>query len=172
MSAQTAHSETERLLLRRPRLADAAAILRFFGDADAMRYTFKLADLRACRRHIAGHQCQRRKTGYGPWTLVEKARGEVIGFGGLYDDPFDPGWGIEVGYHFLPSAWGKGYASELTSHCVRYARDQLGVRAISAFAHRDNAASRRVLTKAGFDEVRFVAGMDRYLYVHTLANRG
>jgi RimJ/RimL family protein N-acetyltransferase len=166
--AQATPLETERLLLRRPRLVDAAAILRFFGDADAMRYTLKLADLRACRRHIAGHECQRRKTGYGPWTLVEKTEGEVIGFGGLYDDPFDPGWGIEVGYHFLPSAWGNGYASELVTFCVDHAREHLRVPAISAFAHRDNAASRRVLAKAGFVQARFVTQMNRYLYVRML----
>jgi ribosomal-protein-alanine N-acetyltransferase len=33
-----------------------------------------------------------------------KADGRTIGFGGLYDDPFDPGCGVEVGYRFAPSA--------------------------------------------------------------------
>ncbi len=168
MSAQAASHETERLLLRPPRLSDAADLLRFFGDKEAMRYTLVLSDLRACRRHIAGHACQRRKRGYGPWTLIEKASGAIVGFGGLYDDPFDPGWGIEVGYHFLPAVWGQGLASELVAFCIDHARERLRVPAVSAFAHRDNVASRRVLTKAGFAEVRFVTQMNRYLYVRTL----
>lgn len=137
---------------------------------EAMRYTHVLADLRACRRHIAGHTCQQRRRGYGPWTLIEKASSAIVGFGGLYDDPFDLGWGIEIGYHFLPAVWGRGLASELVAFCIEHARERLRVHAISAFAHRDNVASRRVLTKAGFAQVRFVTQMDRYLYVRTLAD--
>src|SRR5687767_8229713 len=87
--------ETERLALRVPRLADAPELLDFFGDREVMRYTYHLADLRGCRRHIAGHGCQRRKLGFGPWTIIEKTSGQIVGFGGLSDDPFDPGWGIE-----------------------------------------------------------------------------
>ncbi len=163
--------ETLRLRLRRPRLSDAPGLLRFLGDAEAMRYTVKLADLRDCRRHIAGHECQRRDKGYGPWTVLERRSGAIIGFGGLYDDPFDVGWGPEVSYRFAPWAWGKGYATELTEFCVKLACEELGLAEISAFAHPDNVASRRVLEKAGFEEERFVPAMNRYLYCRRLAVR-
>jgi [ribosomal protein S5]-alanine N-acetyltransferase len=139
--------ETDRLWLSRPLLSDAPQLLSFLGEAEAMRYTLHLADLRDCRRHIAGHACQRKKLGYGPWT-VRASDGQIIGFGGLYDDPFDPGWGAEIGYRFAASAWGKGYATELTRFCLRLARQQFGLAIIRAFAHPDNAASRRVLEKA------------------------
>jgi [ribosomal protein S5]-alanine N-acetyltransferase len=43
------------------------------------------------------------------------------------------------------------------------------LREVSAFAHPDNAASRRVLAKAGFEQRRFVAEMNRFLYVRTLS---
>jgi ribosomal-protein-alanine N-acetyltransferase len=161
--------DTDRLVLRRPRLSDAPELLAFLGDADAMRYTFRLASLPECRRHIAGHECQRRKRGFGPWTVRRKADERIIGFGGLYDDPFDPGWGPEVGYHFAPSAWGHGYATELTRHCLEVARDRLGLAEVRAFAHPDNTASRRVLEKSGFVEQRFVPEMSRYLYAKSLS---
>jgi RimJ/RimL family protein N-acetyltransferase len=161
--------ETERLALRVPRLADAPELLDFFGDREVMRYTYHLADLRGCRRHIAGHGCQRRKLGFGPWTIIEKTSGQIVGFGGLSDDPFDPGWGIEVTYHFSPAVWGRGYATELTNHCLGVAAQRLQVKQVSAFAHPDNAASRRVLAKAGFEQRRFVAEMNRHLYVRTLS---
>jgi RimJ/RimL family protein N-acetyltransferase len=130
-----------------------------------MRYTLHFASQRDCRRHIAAHHCQRGRKGFGPWSVVEKTSGRIIGFGGLLDDPFDPGWGIEVAYHFAPAAWGRGYASELTIHCLRVAAERLRLREVCAFAHPDNAASHRVLTKAGFERRRFVSEMNRFLYV-------
>jgi [ribosomal protein S5]-alanine N-acetyltransferase len=163
--------ETARLLLLRPRLADATDLLVFLGDADAMRYTHCLASLHACRRHIAGHEWQRRKRGYGPWTVREKRSERIIGFGGLYDDPFEPGWGAEVGYHFAPAAWGHGYATELTRYCLAVAAERLSLSLVKAFAHPDNVASRRVLEKAGFVEQRFVPAMNRYLFAATLSAR-
>lgn len=166
-----AADETARLALLVPRLADAGELLRFLGDAEAMRCTYHLAGLRQCRRHIAGHDCQRSRKGFGPWTIVEKASRRIVGFGGLLDDPFDPGWGIEVTYHFAPSVWGRGYATELTQHCLKVAAG-LPVAEVSAFAHPDNVASQRVLAKAGFAQRRFVAGMNRFLYVRSLAGPG
>ena len=160
--------ETDRLVLREPRVSDAAALFEFFGDRDAMRYTFHLATLRDCRRHIAGHHCQRRKLGFGPWTIVERARGQIVGFGGLLDDPFDPGWGIEVVYHFSRGAWGKGFATELANHSLLVAATRLRVPEVRAFAHPDNLGSQRVLAKAGFEKLRFVDSMNRFLYVRAL----
>jgi RimJ/RimL family protein N-acetyltransferase len=95
---------------------------------------------------------------------VRKADVRIIGWGGLYDDPFDPGWGMEVAYSFEPAAWGQGYASELTRACTTFADDALGRRDIHAFAHRDNIGSQRVLEKAEFTVVRFVPELDRLLY--------
>ncbi|MBI1775886.1 MAG: GNAT family N-acetyltransferase [Proteobacteria bacterium] len=165
MALHAAEFESERLRLRWPRLADAAALFAFMGDADSMRLTQRLRDLRECRRYLAAHACQRRKLGYGPWVVLDKSDGRIVGFGGLYDDPFEPGWGIEVSYRFAPAAWGKGYASELTKFCLTLASEQLGLGEVKAFALPDNTASRRVLEKNGFKQVRFLPAMNRCLYV-------
>lgn len=158
--------ETDRLLLRKPLLSDAPNLLDILGDEEAMRYTRRLIDLRACRRYIAGHECQRRKIGYGPWVVLEKGRRAIIGFGGLYEDPFAVGWGVEVSYHFAAIAWGNGYATELTKFSLRFAHERLGFAEVRAFAHPDNTASQRVLKKASFERQCFVPEMERYLYVH------
>ncbi|MCW3474072.1 GNAT family N-acetyltransferase [Limobrevibacterium gyesilva] len=163
--------QTDRLLLRTPRPSDAPAVFAFLGDAEAMRFTHRLADLRACRRFLAAHERQRAKIGCAPWVILRKTDQSVIGFGGLYVDPFDPGWGVEVGYFFAPAAWGQGYASELTRFCLGMARHQLGLTAVSAFAHPENTASRRVLEKAGFVQERFVPAMNRHLYTCRLQAR-
>ncbi|GAB2467193.1 RimJ/RimL family protein N-acetyltransferase [Conyzicola lurida] len=65
----------------------------------------------------------------------------------------------ELGYWIAPEHWGKGYAGRLVEHAVDLTPGQL-----AATVHRDNAASQRVLERAGFTrrgtapsgELRFV----------------
>lgn len=163
--------ESARLVFRPPRLSDASPLFEFLGDAMAMQYTTPRASLRDCRRYLAAHERQRRRIGCAPWIVIEKETDATIGFGGLYDDPFDPGWGVEIGYFFAPAAWGKGYASELTLFCVALAKRQARWLRLCAFAHPQNAASQRVLSKAGFRHERFVPEMNRMLYGLDFANR-
>lgn len=120
--------------------------------------------MQACRRRVAVHEWRRRRDGCAPWTIVSKQKQEIIGWGGLYDDPFDPGWGVEVAYLFRPSAWGKGYATELVAFCLRIADDALKLPEVKAFAHPENTASRRVLEKSGFEVERFLPEMNRHLF--------
>jgi RimJ/RimL family protein N-acetyltransferase len=131
-----------------------------------MRYTEAFANLADCRRHLAGHECQRRRVGFGPWTIIETVSRDIIGLGGLYDDPFDPGWGPEIGYRFARSAWGRGYAGELVAAALALGHRRFGLAEIRAFTHPENVASRRVLLRAGFREERFVPAMNRLLYRH------
>jgi len=156
--------ETLRLTLRRPRLADVPALFGFLGDVQAMQHTHAAASLRECRRRIAVHEWHRRRAGYAPWTIAAKSDGGIVGWGGLYDDPFEPGWGVEVAYFFHPAVWGQGFASEVVAACMGLADHALRLPEVRAFAHPANAGSRRVLEKAGFEVVRFVPEMDRFLY--------
>ena len=152
------------MLLRQPSLADVPALFEFLGDAAAMRHTHVDATLRDCRRRIAAHEWLRRRDGYAPWTVVTRSEGRIVGWGGLYTDPFAPGWGVEVGYFFHPRAWGRGYATELVAACLDIADRVLKLPEVRAFARSENIASRRVLEKAGFEVVRFVPELERLLY--------
>lgn len=156
--------ESARLLLRSVRTSDAERVFAFTGDPAAMRWTHRDASLHECRRRLAGFEWQRRRLGYAPWAAVAKADGTLVGWGGVYEDPFDPSWGPELGYSFHPAAWGQGLASELAQACLHWADTALGLPELRAFAHPDNAASRRVLEKAGFAPVRPVPEMQRILY--------
>ena len=153
--------QTPRLLLRPPRIADAGELYGFLGDTHAMRFTHCHSSLRACRRRLAGFEWQRRHKGLAPWAVVATADQRLIGGGGLYEDLFEPGWGVELGYALHPSAWGKGYATELGRACLDWADTVLQLPRVVAFVHPDNAASRRVLEKLGFTPVRFVPTMNR-----------
>lgn len=164
LSGLRARYETARLILRPMRTSDTEAFFTFGGDPDAMRYTHCHTSLRECRRRLAAFEWQRRKLRYAPWAIIAKTDNRLIGWGGVYLDPFDPGWGPELGYSFHPSAWGQGFATELANACLEQADQVLGLPAVSAFAHPGNAASRRVLDKMGFVPVRTVPEMNRILY--------
>jgi RimJ/RimL family protein N-acetyltransferase len=110
------------------------------------------------------HEWRRRRDGCAPWTVVSKTDNRIIGWGGLYLDPFDPAWGVEVGYFFHPEAWGHGYATELVAACTDIADRVLQLPEVAAFAHPDNVGSQRVLKKAGFARVRFIPRMQRWLF--------
>lgn len=158
---------TARLHLSPPRLSDAPALFAFMGDAEVMRHTYRQASLRSMRRHIAGHAQQARRLGFGCWTI--RHEGAVIGFGGLNDDPFDPGYGPEIAYFLAPTAWGQGFAGEIVTAALAEAR-RLGLPWVRAFVHPDNAASRRVLDRAGFVVEKFVPDMTRWLLRRELTN--
>ncbi len=129
-----------------------------------MQYTHIDASLRNCRRRIAAHEWQRRRDGFGPWTILTRADNRIVGWGGLYTDPFDPGWGPEVAYFFHPDVWRRGYGTELVAASLELADRVLELPEVRAFARAENTASRRVLEKAGFEILRFVPEMERWLF--------
>lgn len=155
---------TQRLLLDHAKLSDVPELFSFLGDGEAMRHTHVASSLRDCRRRVAVHEWRRRRDGCAPWVVRTKADRRIIGWGGLFDDPFDPGWGVELGYWFTPACWGQGYASELAAAAVAFADDELRLPELRAFARPENAGSRRVLEKAGFTQDRYVPEMERWLF--------
>ncbi|MGY9047956.1 hypothetical protein P775_16940 [Puniceibacterium antarcticum] len=156
--------ETERLILSAPKLSEVPVLFEFLGDNLAMHHTHWDSSIAECRRRIAVHERKRRHDGFAPWTVRDRQTKRVIGWGGLYDDPFDPGWGIELAYYFHPSVWGNGYATELCKAALDVADQHLGAEKVSAFAHPENLASNALLKKMGFEYQRFVVGMHRNLY--------
>ncbi len=156
--------QTERLLLRPPTLRDVPTLFEFLGDPLAMQHTHLDSSLRQCRRRIAVHERRRRRDGTAPWTVLARQGGGIVGWGGIYEDPFDPGWGVELGYAFHPRVWGRGYATEFAGFSVDYADRVLALPELNAFAKADNAASRRVLENAGFEELGFEPALGRLRY--------
>ena len=143
-------------------------MFEFLGDPVAMRFTLVDASLKVCRQRIAIHERLRRRDGYAPWTVISKDSNQIIGWGGLYNDPFDPGWGVELGYFFHPYAWGQGYGSELASAALEEATQKLQLPKVCAFARPENKVSRRLLEKAGFKYIRFVPEMERFYLERSL----
>ncbi len=74
---------------------------------------------------------------------------EFVGCCGLREYDLDKKI-LEIGFHFLPSHWRRGYAKEAATAMIAYAFDTLAVNALFA-GHNPNAvASKNLLEKLGF----------------------
>ena len=85
---------------------------------------------------------------FAPYLFVEPVHGEIVG-SAIFKDAPDDGW-VEIGYGVAEARRGRGHASEAIAALARLAFAEAGVRALYAETSVLNAASRRVLEKAGF----------------------
>jgi ribosomal-protein-alanine N-acetyltransferase len=157
--------ETARLILRDFEADDLEHLFRIQNDREAMPLAFYVGDINECRNYHETHARQRSIVGFAPWVAVLKATSEIVGWGGLQIDPFDPGWGIEVGYFFHPAHRRQGLASELVLASLAHGFDDLAMDEIGAFARPANVPSIGVLEKAGFRFVRYEPKLERNRYV-------
>jgi RimJ/RimL family protein N-acetyltransferase len=73
--------------------------------------------------------------------------------------PPGPDRSVEIGFSLVPDRRGRGYAGEAVRALVPWALRQPGVGAVDAHCDRQNAASVRVLERAGFSLIGEDAGL-------------
>ncbi|WP_291516527.1 GNAT family N-acetyltransferase [Bdellovibrio sp. ArHS] len=149
MKASTLFS-TENLIVRHWISEDLPAILKVYGDPDAMKWVGDGSVLTQTQaeKWLAVTARNYEKRGYGMFTILEKKSEQIIGFGGLVH----PGEQVEVEvkYAYLRDFWGRGFASEFIQALLKYAKSKLSITNIIATTHPENEASKKVLTKSGF----------------------
>ena len=158
MTAASVLLTTERLELARFTAADVDHLVALDGDPEVMRFltggtptprTF--IEQRVLPRFLH-HDPARPEFGY--WAARERASGEFLGWFG-FRRAEERGLGdVELGYRLRRAAWGRGYATEGVRALVALGFRRLGVERVFATTYEANAASRRVLDKAGFRLVR------------------
>jgi RimJ/RimL family protein N-acetyltransferase len=92
----------------------------------------------------------------GPFTtylVMRRSDGAVVGDCGFHQVP-DADGVVELGYGMADSARDRGYATEAIEALIGFALLQHGVRRVEAETTAGNAASRRVLEKAGLKLLR------------------
>jgi [ribosomal protein S5]-alanine N-acetyltransferase len=141
--------ETERLVLRRPVIADAPAIFsRYAGDTEVTRYlgwpTHRSAE--ESESFVAMSDSEWTRWPAGPYLIEDRATGRLLGGTGL---SFETRVRAMTGYVFAPDAWGCGYATEALGAIIVVAR-RLGVRRLYALCHPNHPASMHVLEKREF----------------------
>ena len=94
--------------------------------------------------------------GYGLWVICPAPGDAPIGTVGLR--PLDD-LGLELFYSLIPSAWGRGYATEAACGIIDYALGPLGLTEVFAEVDEGNTASAAVLERVGMHPFGEVAGV-------------
>src|SRR5438445_13623392 len=122
--------ETERLVIRSAVASDAPGLQGLFSDPDVRRWLppSEPWTIERANEAIARRTALERDQGYTAW-IVELKDGPFIGSVALQKVE-RTGPEVELAYHYLPSAWGKGYGTEaatavLAHGLVAVARDEI-----------------------------------------------
>ncbi len=143
--------ESARLRFRPWSLHDLDDALALWGDARVMTYLSRSGALSRAEAmaRIEHEVATQERYGYQYWQLRTR-EGEFVGCCGLTAGDDDGRAVVVMGYHLVPSSWGRGYATEATRAVVDHAFATLRLPDLFAGHHPDNAASQRVLGKLGF----------------------
>lgn len=143
--------ESQRLLFRLFTEEDAPLVQLLNSDPEVLQYVHELptdtlekAMANLCERILPQYQLY----GYGRWAVFTKDDNRFIGWCGLKFRPERNE--IDLGYRFVKSAWGKGYATEAAKATLDYGFHTLHIPRIVAVAQTENLASIRVIGKCGF----------------------
>jgi RimJ/RimL family protein N-acetyltransferase len=142
---------TGRLRLRELREDDAAFALALLNDPDFLRHigdkgVRTLDDAVGYLR--SGPLASYAAHGHGLWGVEALDTGELLGMSGLLrrDWLSSP----DLGYAFLPTARGRGIASEAARAVLGVARSRFAMPRVVAIVSPENAASIRLLEGVGF----------------------
>lgn len=151
--------ETDRLTLRRFTEADEDDLVELDGDPEVMR--FINGGTPTPREEVRDRILPRlfdlyaRSPDFGYFAAQERTTGRFVGWFHFRLPASDPDGGdVELGYRLRRPAWGRGYATEGSRALIRKGFTELGVERVIAETMAVNAASRRVMEKAGLTFAR------------------
>ncbi len=144
--------ETDRLLLRELTPEDVDNLFALDNDPEVMRLInggqpvpYEVIRDQNLPRYRQGYADG---SGYGFYGAIEKAADNFLGWFCFRPPPGRPD-DVELGYRLHKVAWGKGYATEGSRALIHKGFTELGTRRVIAHTLEQNAASRRVMEKAG-----------------------
>jgi [ribosomal protein S5]-alanine N-acetyltransferase len=143
-------AETERLRIRKFEMGDLDALAPIMAKPEMFRHSYRGPQSREETRAMLERFLQRyERDGSGPYAVLLKETGALIGFAGLPVHEIDGVKEIEVGYGIDPAYQGQGYAAEATKACRDYAFQRLGAKRVVSIIKKDNEASLKVAAKLG-----------------------
>lgn len=155
-SISFSHYQSARLLMRKPGVHDIDRLFEIFGDPTTNIFNpagpYKHRD--KAEASVARWHEHWTKYGFGDWAVcLKNTPARIIGFGGLSYAMFGERQRLNLGYRFATEVWGQGIASEFADAAVLAGFQLLKMNEIHAKVRSNHLASRRVLEKAGFQQV-------------------
>ncbi len=155
---------TERLLLTPFALTDLDLALEMWTDPEVAKYVGGVMTEAEIRQQMSDVTKRGGNGGIGLWCIADRRTGEKLGDSFLLPLPIDeedtdfslvvmgqmPDAEIEIGFFFKPSAWGRGYATEVCRRLLQFAFQDVSLNEVVSSVDEDNVASRKVLQKCGF----------------------
>ena len=154
--------ETERCLIRELSLSDLPALYELYDKPGMTDYVEPLYDYeteleyqKAYIENMYGFY------EYGMWLVFSKETGKLIGRAGLEHN--------EMGYMIAPELWNRGYATEVCSFIIDYARENTDFEELYCRIDERNVASVHLAKKLGFvrnaqiGNERNTGELDRYV---------
>ena len=143
--ASTCVLETERLMLRRPTLADVKAIADLANDRRIAEMTRRLPHPYSQDHAIEFVRATARDA--GETVFLIESDFEPIGMVGVdWREPDAP----ELGYWLGVAHWGRGFGTEAARAVIDFTFEEFGVEHLISSARVANPSSRNILEKCGF----------------------
>ncbi|TNC19221.1 GNAT family N-acetyltransferase [Amycolatopsis alkalitolerans] len=150
MTVEFADIRTERLLLRRLAEADRETVVRIQTDPRTNAHNPDPPDAEHTNRKFDLWLRDWRIDGFCYLPVVELASRQVIGIGGLQLRRFGGEDVLNLYYRFLPEAWGKGYATEMSLAMIDWADRVLPRYPVQISVSVGNQPSLNVAKRLGF----------------------
>ena len=161
--------QTDRLLARMPESTDLDGYNTLFLDPAVERWLrpepltpFDEAEIFAMLGADVAHWSQH---DFGPWVLLERESGVLIGRGGLRLTKVDGADLVELPWAVRSDHWGRGLATEAAAAALDWARD-VGLDEVVALIIPENQASQRVAERIGLQPsgTTMHAGLEHLVY--------
>ncbi|EIV8661637.1 GNAT family N-acetyltransferase [Vibrio parahaemolyticus] len=162
---------TERLILRLVSVDDAPFILELYNHPDFYRFVGDKqmrTDYEAVRYIKENMLRMEEKKGVSLLVVEDKQTKQPLGICGLVKRDILNAY--DIGYGFLPSAYGQGFAIEAAKAVIEYAKQAMQLSQLVAITNNDNIRSISLLKKLGFEFERVEQQYDngRTLELYTL----
>ncbi len=143
---------TSRLALRQLAAADLPALAALRADPAVNRYLQRAAPA-SLAESAAFIEKINRGIAQGEWlywAICWRGQPELLGTICLWQFSADRST-AEIGYELHPRHQGQGVMDEALKRVIAFGFEDLGLAALEAFTHRDNAASARLLLRNRFE---------------------
>lgn len=164
--------QTARLKFRSLSMEDKKALMEFFNSPEALKYFTTIPPgEQSCIMWIQRQLDRYSNDGYGLCAIEDKVSGKLLGMCGLLKQEVDGETELEVGYSFLPTSWGKGYASEAAIACKEFAFENNMSDSIISIIHIDNIPSQKVAIRNGMKKEKETIWRELPVFIFRVGRR-